>query len=160
MAVLVTFAILVVVHYQQVAGIPLEGFYPFGETTEDLFLPPTNDGFIAKSLVMPFPSFDEDYTTIYVSACAYECECTYLTEYVSYNYFRGLQLMAGRFYPCESTCREWSIQLRLVQNYRLHSSRFSRFTAGSGKESFMQHFLHCKMVQSVVTKAVACNCSQ
>ena len=69
MVVLATVAILLVLCHRQAAGIPLEDFYPFGETTEDLFLPPTNDGFAALSLVMPFPAFDEDRTTTYVSAC-------------------------------------------------------------------------------------------
>ena len=60
--------LLVVSHHQLVNGIPLEGFYPFGNTTADLFLPPNRDGSsIALSLTMPFRAFDEDHMLIYVS---------------------------------------------------------------------------------------------
>jgi len=69
MAHLVFTAVLLVVCHQLVNGIPLKDFYPFGDTTADSFLPPNRDGSsIALPLTMPFPAFNEDHVSIYVSA--------------------------------------------------------------------------------------------
>jgi len=69
MAHLVFTVVLLVVCHQLVYGIPLEDFYPFGDTTADSSLPPNRDGSsIALPLTMPFPTFNEDHVSIYVSA--------------------------------------------------------------------------------------------
>ena len=69
MASVATTAVLLAVCHQLVNGIPLEDFYPFGDTTADSFLPPNRDrSSTAISLTMPFPVFDEDHMSIYVSA--------------------------------------------------------------------------------------------
>ena len=54
---------------RNVAGIPLSDFYPFGSTgAADTLLPATDDGSSpAVTLSLPFPYFDVDYTSIFVS---------------------------------------------------------------------------------------------
>ena len=51
-----------------VTGIPLADFYPFGSGSNDIAVATTNDGSSPRiSLSTPFPFFNEDHSTLYVS---------------------------------------------------------------------------------------------
>ena len=52
-------------------AIPLDYFYPFGDGSNDIALPPNDDGFTAPILLnAPFPYFGTRQTTVFVS-CSY-----------------------------------------------------------------------------------------
>ena len=55
---------LLLLHYS--AAIPVEKFYPFGESTADQCLPRGDDDTNMTVLSTTFPFFDINYTTLYV----------------------------------------------------------------------------------------------
>ena len=71
------FVALVVLYLHQTLGIPLEQFYPYGEDSGDDDLPPHDDGSSsAITLTIPFPFFDEEKHTVFVSKMRV-CLCSY-----------------------------------------------------------------------------------
>ena len=59
-------------------GIPLADFYPFGAgTTDTLLFPNDDDSSPAVMLTLPFPYFESDYTSIFVSRHELACKCTH-----------------------------------------------------------------------------------
>ncbi len=51
-----------------VDGVDLNQFYPYGESVGDSALIPNDDGSTTDiSLTVPFPFFDRDHSTIFVS---------------------------------------------------------------------------------------------
>ena len=52
-----------------VCGIPLHNFYPFGRGTPDQSIFPNDDGASLRiNLIVPFPFFDVNQNTAFVSA--------------------------------------------------------------------------------------------
>jgi len=62
------------------SGVPLDGFFPFGESAGDLILPPNDDRFTSFELNFGFTFYNETYRTIFVSAyvCDYVCTVKYV----------------------------------------------------------------------------------
>ena len=56
---------ILLLHYS--AAIPVERFYPFGESAGDRSLLDNDDGTIPSDLSTAFPFFDTNYNTLYVS---------------------------------------------------------------------------------------------
>ena len=64
---LITLIVFHVLLQDGVRCIPLDQFYPFGETVNDTLLFPNDDRSSPPiNLTLIFPFFDEDYETVYV----------------------------------------------------------------------------------------------